>query len=779
MMSRARHEIFCEKAALWRLLARVFAARNAASANRATFVTLFAALAFVLALPSPALSQQTKILTPIDATSINPRIVPTYRFNFDKGESYDAHLDIEGDGLRWRAVKFHQIPGGMTLRVDGQPMGYINSELLVEGKWYPFKKRLSLVITIPKSARLPAELAYELNFVKVLEEGTTVAQARELLRSEDSVEAPQPLLRIGFQRGNEAPVSSPVPTPEVSPEPLDRASPEDSSVTWLQVIPFIIVSMGLGALLLLIWLSRGKSKQREAARLSSRHAPLAMDYQKLSDRTSRAEASLNQSQGGDYRPLAPSFPGFGRKRKEEPLHGGDIFASEATNLSEAAATGQQDKATSAKYIPAVPPPAPPTEVPRKPSMPPMPPVTSDHAARWTPQSPPIASPGADNSREAQRLSQETEGRLSGHAAEIGKLKFANQTLEKKIDGLKAQLDAQSGRQDEIKKMLAQLKNELSLGLTQDLDVIVSHIAEQQQQIQQAQKCSENALKYMQEQVRHFDEKVKAQAAEFEQREKEQHETYSVLLGDVLGLNVETLREGTFEGLVQAAGKNLDRFFQEQVPDSDGLTELQEKAEAISSVLETIVEKALSIKPDTRKFQLHVERAKRLASELGKLRAQLQGRKVGLSFNMAFPLRVPVGTYQGARETFLEELGKAVKREIDKLRDPRRYWSNELERFAASDVVAVADICDRDITGRPGTNKELEQSLNELFRQAGLRSVVPEQGTEFKPAEQHLTQMVAGSPNDSQKIKKVVGRGFYQAVNGKERLIRKAGVEIYR
>jgi hypothetical protein len=40
-------------------------------------------------------------------------------------------------------------------------------------------------------------------------------------------------------------------------------------------------------------------------------------------------------------------------------------------------------------------------------------------------------------------------------------------------------------------------------------------------------------------------------------------------------------------------------------------------------------------------------------------------------------------------------------------------------------------------------------------------------------------MVAGSPSDSQKIKRAVRRAFYYTADGKEQLIRKAGVEVYR
>jgi hypothetical protein len=260
-----------------------------------------------------------------------------------------------------------------------------------------------------------------------------------------------------------------------------------------------------------------------------------------------------------------------------------------------------------------------------------------------------------------------------------------------------------------------------------------------------------------------------------QREAQQQDFYAGKLGDLLGISVESLREANFAQLVEEASRNLDRFFQQHLPNADGLPELHRKAQAISAALEQTVGNARQIKPGMEKLEPYVERAKALAHELGEVSGQLNSKAQGFRTT----LTVPVAKYEGGREGFLEELGKAVRREMEKLRDPQQHWSKELERLATSEIVAVTDICDIEVTGRPGGDKELERSLSELFREAGLRAIVPEVGEPFRPSEQHLTQMFAGSASDSQKIKKVQVRGFYYMANGKERLLRKAKVEVYR
>ena len=798
MISRARQETYCERAASRRFLPQVFAAHSFASAIRLLGVSLLVALNLLLTFVPPAFSQNTgssgnagqdatginpKTLAPIDATKTNPRNFPTYRLNFEKIERYEAKFEIKGDGERWRVVKFHKIPADVTVRLDGIPSGYdINDELIVENKWYPFMRGLPLTIAIPKSVQLPLAITYELNFIRVPKEGLNSEQARELVKMEGTVEGVQPELRIVFQDAN----SPPTPTPTVSPVPTFPSGIEEEAVS-IPLWMLLGVPLALGILILFIVKARknsrrsfGREPARGATRQSGRQRPISMDYDKLggpmsnvsSGRAQDITAYEKEKRGG-------FFSIFKRKGEVKPSHIEDFFPPKAAKPSGTSGTVRQEKkATSVQ----------PTSVIRQPAAadkarPPAVTSAPSPAEQWWPQpqpSEPASQPGVGTPRESTKLDQAIESRLSEHSNQITRLKFADQDLKSELHWLKDELDAQKELlRGDIQPILAKLKSELTQVFRGDLDTVFSQLTEalakQQQQTEQAQKSSENALKYMQEQVWQLEEKTKSQAAAFEQREKQQHDAYSDLLGGVLGLNVETLRAGKFDELVKEAGRNLDRFFQEQVPYADGLEELQQKAEAISSALEAAVSKARNIKPDMRELQPHIDAAKKLTSELAMINWQLHSRH--LTFQTT--LSLPVGAYQGARDTFLEELGKAVKREIDKLRDPRRHWSKELERLTTSSILAITDICDIDVMGRPGANKELEQSLGELFKQAGLRPIMPEPGTDFKPREQHLIQMVAGSPADSQKIKRVVRRGFYYIMNGKEQLIRKAGVEVYR
>ena len=759
--------------------------------------SLISALSIILLLASLAFSQSTgsggnagqdatgvnpKTLTPIDATKTNPRNFPTYKLSFEGIEEYDAKFEIKGDGERWRVVKFHKIPADVTVRLDGQPSGYeIKDELIVENKWYPFMRGLPLTIAIPKSVQLPLAITYELNFIKLQQGNLRGDEAREYVKLEEHIEGTQPLLRIAFQSANPSPPPSPSVTPSVFSSPLtDTTESEQFIPLWM----LLGVPLALGILILFIVKARknsrrsyGREPARGATRQSGRQRPITMDYDKLGGSTSKVSSVTGQDiTAYEKEKRGGFFSWFKRKGKESPPPITDPLASETTNLFKTSeANKQQNKETSVQPSPVVQQPILTNEMPPPAAIP----VAPTPAEQWGGQSESASQSRVDAAHETPKLNQGPEARPINQNKEIHDLKFDVQTLASNLDKLKGEVAEQKELRNDIQPMLAKLKSELTEAFGKDLDTVFSQLTEalakQQQQTEQAQKSSDNALKYMQEQVREFEERTKSQSVEFEQQKKQQDATYSGLLGGVLGLNVEMLRSGNFDELVKEAGRNLDRFFQKQVPSADGLPELQQKAEAISSVLETTVKKMCDIKPDMEKLQQNVERAKSVAGELAKVNSQLQNRQPHFQITVS----MPVTAYQGARETFLEELGNAVKKEMSKLRDPRQHWGKELDQLVTSDILAVTDICDIEVASRPGANKELEQSLSELFKQAGLRPIMPEPGTAFRPADQHLIQMVAGSPADSQKVKRVVRRGFYYAVNGKEQLLRKAGVEVYR
>src|SRR5262249_51698091 len=145
-----------------------------------------------------------------------------------------------------------------------------------------------------------------------------------------------------------------------------------------------------------------------------------------------------------------------------------------------------------------------------------------------------------------------------------------------------------------------------------------------EQINQIQKSSDNARTYMQSQVEHFEETVKRLTAEAKQRETELQGRHSKILGEVLGLSVETLKEGNFEAIVEEARRKLNQFFSEQPAKADGLSDLHRKAQGINCEMQTTLEKVRQLKPELGKVEPYAERARELADDLRNA-SSLQGQ----------------------------------------------------------------------------------------------------------------------------------------------------------
>jgi len=249
--------------------------------------------------------------------------------------------------------------------------------------------------------------------------------------------------------------------------------------------------------------------------------------------------------------------------------------------------------------------------------------------------------------------------------------------------------------------------------------------------------------------------------------------YEGMVGLVLGESVEALRKENFNSLMLEVGENLNRLMREQIPSNDGIKELEQEATQVSAAFQTAFQKMCAQSPQVEsKLRPYVDQVNQVASELNQFSSQLKCRQ--LNFN------IRVSAHSGARDSFLAELGTAIKRELDKLRDPQSFWTHELERLATSHVIAAVDIYDKEIARSRSSDGEVERSLSALFAQTRLSPITPQPGEPFRPADQNLIQMVEGPAGSSQKIAKVVSRGFiYKCKDGQQRLIRKAGVEIYR
>lgn len=246
-----------------------------------------------------------------------------------------------------------------------------------------------------------------------------------------------------------------------------------------------------------------------------------------------------------------------------------------------------------------------------------------------------------------------------------------------------------------------------------------------------------------------------------------------MVGVIVGNSVESLHEENFNAFTREVEEYLNRLVRDDVPSSDDFKELEQQAVSVSEAFQTAFQRICAAQPQMEsKLRPYLDHANQIASDLKHFSSQLKSRQ--LNFN------IRVSAHAGARDPFLAELGSAIKRELDKLRDPRAFWKHELERLATSHVIPVVDIYDKEIARSHSSDGEIEKSLNALFVQTGLSPIRPQPGEPFKPADQNLIQMVAGPAGNSQKIARVFSRGFnYTDKDGNKRLIRKAGVEIYR
>ncbi|HJQ70922.1 MAG TPA: hypothetical protein VKA70_18245 [Blastocatellia bacterium] len=282
---------------------------------------------------------------------------------------------------------------------------------------------------------------------------------------------------------------------------------------------------------------------------------------------------------------------------------------------------------------------------------------------------------------------------------------------------------------------------------------------------------EKQEKWVQEQLA----EIKAELHSESERRDENDAFYARLLGSIFGQNVEALQEEPFRALTEEAADLLNRFFQEEMPRVEALVPLVKRAESIRASMKLALEAAAALNPEASlEMQLFVEQANNLVSSLVAMQAQLQSRHLRVESNIS----IPVSGYKGARYTFLEQLGMSIKREIDKFRDPHAYFSAEIERLATRDVIALADLCDGRVA-KPAYNGSLEAALGDLFVNSGLKCILPTPKEAFNPLEQNIGGMISGSPDEKQRIARVESRGFVYVNGNREKLIRKARVDIYR
>jgi hypothetical protein len=131
--------------------------------------------------------------------------------------------------------------------------------------------------------------------------------------------------------------------------------------------------------------------------------------------------------------------------------------------------------------------------------------------------------------------------------------------------------------------------------------------------------------------------------------------FNKTLGAVLGQNIETLQDGNFERLI---GERLNQFFQTGVERAELLQDLRVRGERINAAL-----RAVSIQMEKLNSEASVEarqpmqRVEAFVNELSGLQTQMQNRRLTIETT----LRVAVSLHTGARQTFLDELGRGIRR----------------------------------------------------------------------------------------------------------------------
>jgi len=395
--------------------------------------------------------------------------------------------------------------------------------------------------------------------------------------------------------------------------------------------------------------------------------------------------------------------------------------------------------------------------------------------------------GAQRPKEVEPISQEMLDQAVAKGAETSREKL--RLLKEHVDLIEQLMN---GLQDSFNNHRSNIQKQLDTQKASIAEQSRTASAELESKLDAKAKEYEDAIQRARVE---FDKRLNniesdSQASRAEQDKRDG--SYAALLSSILERSVDELQGDRLSSTVREAADALNRFFQSEIPRSEVLDDLASRAERIRSSLKSVVDRAGAFNSQAEiEIAGPLQKATNLVAELSLMQAQLRSRQLAIEARVGLPvpaiadlsgatpydpkLQIPISAHSKARYTFIEELGFAIKREMDKFRDPAGYFRRELEKLVTSDVVSVADICDSKTK-----NSELEQSLQVLFSEARLRSILPKPKEQFDPTEQTIIQIISGGgPADSHRIVKVVSRGFYYNDGEKDRLLRKAGVEVYR
>jgi hypothetical protein len=680
----------------------------------------------------------------IDASNL-PTKPLLYGFSEKKPQA-ETELHFKGDG-NWRFIQFDPLPAQTSIKVKGSLRGYQESEPLQGNRWYSFKTNLSVVLEIKQGALSPVTISFRFGSpsreADRLQAGDVKPEDMRAFIDHHELKTDTDKLTLGLTwEGGVTPTSSGSPSPKPTPNP----TPESSWWTTLTqedpLFGLFILVIVLAILLTLGWLSLPGFLRRIRDWRRSRPPKHSTP-----SRSSPLDSLTDGPGGSTHQEVTPT-QGARHPNRMVSYRYDDPTATSKTELAQERAPGQTD----------------------------------DHLASSLAPRTQVASPSIRDGKiaEVERRVQSLETSLGQKADRQDDLTHAaRMSVESMLTNSEA---------DILPKMEARFKQSLTdaiqpvkqlmigqeLSVKTEFDKTLGRIT---QLSTEGDKVKQQLTEVMLE-LGEVDSRLQTRLDELQKAIREQTVPDSFVartLGAVLGQGVDMLSDDNFQQLVDQVGGRLDQFLQSGVTRGEGLQELRERADAIKTALKDVSVQMEGLKPlAIEEATQHIKRVDAFVAELSGLQSQLQTRRATIETT----LNIPVSMHPGARQTFLDELGRGIRREIDKLSEPESYFDGALERLVTADLIAIVDICDKKVTSGPDTQPQLEGALRKLFEEAGLRPILPRRGEPFKTAEQDLIEMDKGS-GPSLTVAEVLTRGFYYKHRDQETLLRKAGVAVYR
>lgn len=648
----------------------------------------------------------------------------------------------EGDVPTKYAVRFTATPlGAMDIKVSNKTGGNDPIQL---GEWYDFGNWRRVTLTLAEgtsSVQLPFEIGEPVD-----PEATSFANPR---RGSVQFGTAQPPPLTPTQAAPTGETQSAAPTATT-----DETDDGSISPWWWLVVPIVLLAGG-GVMMYLMNRSRENKRLGESGKGHGKRNDAVDDA--FGDGTTPARPPLDIKMGGtDINKGARIKPHDGvpevkvRSRVEPPHPHGSRPGEPARHGVMNSGGAQQG--------------APP---PRVESPPPVVDVQQAPQGRG-----PLARPsGADNAGVSQELIGDFGDRLE-HLQETLRLRInalaeQGNRLASEVKFLQQRGDDREIFKEELQKTAVQLKAEMEQRIQDNLGVLMEEVTRQRDALNRVNQQNTASIQNLQTDVQRRELEIKELRGQMEQQG-----LYTKIIETIIKRSEEKLGSEAFGNIAREAGEQVNIFFREEVATAaNGLGDLPQRADAIHKSLHAAVERMRAVDGQAEgKLGPFLQRAREIAAELRQLQDGLNSREL----NVKLDTTVPIG--QGAREPFLERLSRAVRREVDKLRNPREHYERKLDLFVKGDILNVVDICDKEVT-KPGANADAEAGLRTLFETAGLKQILPKKDDPFKPAEQDVIQMVSGGTSD--RIARVVSRGFYYQNDGREQLVRKACVDVYR